>query len=218
MSDTLDDHATPSAPEVQPPAGRFGRGLGLRALARKARAAQLGGNALVAVGLSLTVLAAALLLWAGIVTGAGRVVLLIATAVLIRLRLLAVRLGAVTPADGMNAPPPRRGLVPWLNPIESALLMMAGGLNAFGSGSNIAPILGVIAGVLALLASARRQTAHGVHEPSRPNPTTLLAITCLISTLAPLWGWRGQTMIIGLCAISVVLAVQTVWAPRPAAG
>jgi hypothetical protein len=218
MSNLLDEHRAPTAVETAQAAGRLARGVTVRNLARKARAAQLSGNALLAAGLSLTVLAAATVLWAGIVTGAGRVVVLILAAGLIRLRLLAVRLGGMTPADGMNAPPPSRGLIRWLNPIESAVLMVAGGLNAFGSGSDIAPILGVVAGLMVLLASARRRTSQGVHEPSRPHPTTLLAITCLVATFSPLWGWRGQTLIIGLCVISVVLAVQIVWKPRRAAG
>jgi hypothetical protein len=217
MSNPTEPHA-PTAVETAQALGRFARGVNVRDLARKVRISQVGGNALLGAGLSLTVLAAALMLWAGIITGGGRVVVLILAAALIRVRLLAVRLGGMTPADGMNAPPPSRGLIRWLNPIETAVLMVAAGLNAFGSGSDIAPLLGVMAGLLALWASARRRSGHGVHEPSRPHPTTLLAVTCLIATAGPLWGWRGQTMITGLCVISAVLVVQIVWAPRRVAG
>jgi hypothetical protein len=218
MSETLEEHHAPTATETAQAAVGLARGFTVRNLARQARAAQLGGSALLAAGLSLTVLAAAIIMWAGIATGAARVVLLILAAGLIRLRLMAVRLGGMTPADGMNQPPPRGGLIPWLNPIESAVLMLAAGFTAFGSGTDISPILGVLAAALVLIASARRRTAHGVREPSRPHPTTLLALVCLISTLAPLFGWRGQVMIIGLCAISAVLLVQVVLAPKQPRG
>jgi hypothetical protein len=213
--------ATVSAPtvaETAEAAGRLARGWRLRNLARRARAVQLSGDALVGTGLALTVLTAAVLLWAGIVTGAPRAVLLILTAGLLSLRLMVVRLGSMTPADGLAAPAPRNGMVRWLGPVESAVLMAAGGLHAFGSGSDIGPVLGVIAGALVLLVSRRRRTPHAAPEPTKPPPTSLLAVTCLVATLDPLWGWRGQTLLIGLCVISAVLIVQALRAPPPAAG
>ena len=208
----------PTATETVQAAGRVARGFNLRNLARQARAVQLGGHALLGAGAGLTALAAAVLLWSGIVTGAPRAILLLAAAGLLSLRLLVVRLGAMTPADGMAAPVPRGGLARWMNPVESAILLVAAGLNPFGSGSDVSPVLGIVAAAVLIAACIRRRSDRAVTEPSRPHPTTLLAVVCLAAMFEPLWGWRGQTLIIGLCAISVVLAVQGLRAPPPAAG
>ena len=221
MSDATEVPAEVTAPtiaETTAAAGELARGFNARNLARRAREVQVSGNALIGAGVGLTVLTAAVLLWGGIVTGVPRVVVLVLAAGFIRLRLMVVRLGAMTPADGMAAPAPRGGAVRWISPVESAVLLLAGGLNPFGSGSDISPLLGILAAVLMIVACFRRRSDRSVAEPSRPHPTTLLALVCLASTLEPLWGWRGQMMIIGLCAISVVLAVQVLRAPRQAAG
>jgi hypothetical protein len=77
--------------------------------------------------------------------------------------------------------------------------------------------IGAVAAVLLLAACIRRRAGHAVSEPSRPHPSTLLVVACLAAVFEPLWGWRGQTMIIGLCVISAVLLVQVVVAPRQAA-
>jgi hypothetical protein len=193
-------------------AGRMARGLGVRALARQARKVQLSGNALVGVSVSLTVLTAAILLWAGLATGGARVGLLLMAAVLLRLRLLSVRLGAMTPADGMAAPAPR-ALTRWMSPIESLVLLLAAGMNAFGAHLDIGPVVGVVAGAALIVACLRRRAGHAIHEPSRPHSSTLLALICLAAMLEPLWGWRGQTFVIGLCVIAAVLAVQAVRRP-----
>jgi hypothetical protein len=221
MSDASEVPAETPAPtiaETTAAAGELARGFNVRNLARRAREAQMSGNALIGAGVGLTALAAAVLLWGGIVTGAPRVVVLVLAAGFLRLRLMVVRLGAMTPADGMAARAPRGGSVSWISPIESAVLLLAGGLNPFGSGSDIGPVLGVFAAVLMLVACFRRRSERSVAEPSRPHPTTLLALVCLAAAVEPLWGWRGQTLIIGLCAISAVLIVQVLRAPRQAAG
>ena len=83
-------------------------------------------------------------------------------------------------------------------------------------GIDIGPLFGLVAGALAILVSVRLRSDHAVTEPSNPHPTTLLQFTCLASMFETLWGWRGVTMIIGLCVISAVLIVQAVRAPRPA--
>lgn len=208
--------AAPTVAETAQATVELARGWRLRNLARRARAVQLSGDALNGVGFAMTVLAAATLLWAGIVTGAPRVILLLLGAGMLSLRLMAVRLASMTPADGLASAAPRGGLARWLSAIESAVLMLAAGLNPFGSGSDIGPILGLIAAALVLTVSVRLKTAHAVSEPSNPHPTSLLAAVLIASIFEPLWGWRGQILLIGLCVISAVLAVQAVRAPRPA--
>jgi hypothetical protein len=215
-ADPPPDVPAPTIAQTAPAAGRLAGRWTLRGLAREARGVQLSGSALVGTGLSLTVLAAAMLLWSGIASGGARVAVLVLSAGLLSLRLMVVRLGAMTPADGMSAPAPRGGGARWLGPLSVALLMAAAGLSPFGSGLDIGPVLGLVAAALVILVSVRLRYGHAVSEPSKPHPTTVLGVVCLISALEPLWGWRGQTLLIGLCAISAVLIVQAVRAQRPA--
>src|ERR1700749_4573406 len=91
MSETMNDPAGPHAGET----------LDIRTLGRKARENQISANALMGVGMGLAVLAAALLLWAGIVTGPVRVALLLIAAALTPIRFLLSRLSALTAADGV---------------------------------------------------------------------------------------------------------------------
>jgi hypothetical protein len=203
------------APE-NPGAGKRGHGLSLLSLARTARRIQLSGAALVGVSVSLTVLAAALLLWDGLATGVVRVVLLLAAAVLLRLRLLSVRLGAMTPMDGVAAPAPK-GVALWMSPIESVVLLLAAGLDAFGAHHDEGIVVAVVASVLLVIACLRRRGGHSVSEPSRPHPNTVLAVVCLASMFEGLWGWRGQTLVIGLGVIAAILAVQALRPPRTTA-
>lgn len=186
--------------------------LDLKTLGRQARRAQLSGNVLIAVGFSLAVMAGAMLLWAGIVTGWPRVTLLLLAAALIPLRLLVNRLSGLTLSDGIGAATnslTRR----WLGHWEAAGLMVAAGLNIFGSHHDTGPLYGLAAGGLLLLARMRHRAAK-----MRLYPTLVLAFACVVSTFEPLWGWHGQVLMIGLSAICVVLVWQAVrpGAPDPA--
>ncbi len=186
--------------------------LDLRSLGRKARENQISGNALMGVGLGLSVLAAALLLWAGIVEGSPRVALLLLAAVLMPLRLLANRLSAVTHADGLvgatNSTVRR-----WLSHGEAAGLLLAGGFCAFGSGHDVGPVLGGVCAGLIVLAGIRGPFSSGYWLGLYP--TLLLAATAIAAAFEPGWGWRGQTFLVGLSVIGVVL---TVHALRPRGG
>ena len=196
MSDTVSD-----------PLSATREALDLKTLGRQARRAQLSGNVLIAVGFSLAVMAAAMLLWAGIVSGWPRVTLLLLAAALMPVRLLVNRLSGLTLSDGIGASTnslARR----WLGHWEAAGLMVAAGLNIFGSHHDSGPLYGLAAGGLLLLARMRHR------RPMRLYPTLMLAFACVVSTFEPLWGWRGQTLMIGLSAICVVLVWQAL---RPAA-
>lgn len=193
---------------VPDPVSATREALDLKTLGRQARRAQLSGNALIAVGLSLAVLACALLLWAGIVTGWPRVTLLLAAAVLMPLRLLVNRLSGVTLSDGVGAATnslARR----WLGHWEAAAMMVAAGLNIFGAHHDTGPLFGLAAGGLLLLARLRHHAAR-----MRLYPTLVLAFACVVATFEPLWGWHGQVLMIGLSAICAVLVWQAV---RPGA-
>jgi MFS family permease len=196
MSDIMPD---PTGPNLDVHA------LDVRNLGRKARDNPISGNALMAVALGLAVFAAALLLWAGIVEGSVRVALLLIAAVILPVRILATQLSAVTPADGIEGVT-NSTVRRWLNHWEAAGLLMAGGLCAFGSGHDMGAVMGAVCAALLLLAEWRGPTRSGFLL--RLYPTSMLALTAVVSAFETWWGWRGQTFLIGLNVIAVVLIVQ----------
>ena len=180
-----------------PPNPLGGETLGIRSLGRKARYYQISSNALMGVGLGLAVLAAALLLWAGIVTGPVRVALLLIAA-------------ALTPADGV-AGVTNSTVRRWLGHGEAAGLLLAGGFCAFGSGHDMGPVVGGICAGLLLLAGFRGPAPYwlGLY------PTLLLGATAVAAAFEPAWNWRGQSFLVGLSVIAAVLTVH-VLQPRAA--
>lgn len=183
----------------------MGEALDIRHLGRRARAHQISGNALMSVALGLAVFASALLLWAGIVEGAIRVALLLIAAALVPVRILVTRLSAVTLADGVEGAT-NSELRRWLNHWEAAGLLLAGGLCAFGSGHDMGAVLGAVCGGLLLATGVRGRAGSswllGLY------PTSMLALTAVVAAFEPAWGWRGQTFLVGLNVIAVVLIVQ----------
>lgn len=192
----------PTGPDA---ASGVGEALDVRRLGRKAREHQISGHALMSVAMGLAVFAAALLLWAGIVRGPIRVILLLLAAAVIPLRLLANRLSAVTVADGVEGGAVNSTLRRWLSHWEAAGLLIAGGLCAFGSGHDMGAVLGPVCAALLVVAGLRgpvRGYWLGLY------PTPLLAVTATVAAFEPAWGWRGQTFLAGLSVIALVLIVQ----------
>lgn len=184
--------------------------LDIRSLGRKARENQISGAALMGAGVGLTVFAAALLLWAGIVTGPVRVALLLVAAVLTPVRFLLSRLAALTPADGV-AGSINSTFRRWLSHGEAGGLILAGGFCTFGSGHDMGPILGAVCAGLLVLAGLRGPVPYilGLY------PTLLLGATAVVAAFEPAWGWRGQSFLMGLSVIALVLTVHVL---RPRGG
>ena len=202
MSDTMPD---PTGPNVGggSPLNLTGEALDIRTLGRKARENQISAAALMGAGLGLAVLAAALLLWAGIVTGPVRAALLLAAAALTPVRFLLSRLAALTPADGVTGSI-NSTLRRWLSHGEAAGLLLAGGFCAFGSGKDMGPILGGVCAALLVLAGLRGPAPYLLSL----YPTLMLGATAVVAAFEPAWGWRGQSFLVGLSAIAVVLTVH----------
>jgi len=202
-----------SDPATDPQRPSVGEALDIRTLGRRARAHQISANALLGLGSGLAVFASALLLWGGIVEGPVRAALLLLAAALMPVRLLVNRLSAVTLADGVSGSP-SSALRRWLHHGEAALLVATGGFCAFGSGSNVSALLGLVCAGLAMLAGlrgpARTTFLYGLY------PSLILGVTAAVAAFEPVWGWRGQSFVVGLSAIAVVLTVQLL-RPRPGA-
>jgi hypothetical protein len=196
MSDVMPDPATgPSTGET----------LDIKALGKKAREAQISGNALLGVGLGLAVLIAALLLWGGIVEGVIRAVLLLIAAAFMPVRFVVNRLSGLTRADGYG-PSTNSVLRRWLSYWEAAGLVLAAGFCAFGSGYDIGPVLGGVCAGFLLLAAWRELPGYWLGV----TVSSMLIATTVIAAFEPAWGWRGQSFLIGLSAIGVVLIVHAV--------
>jgi hypothetical protein len=203
MSETMPDPTGPDVGGGAPLNPLAGEPLNIRSLGRKAREHQISGAALMGVGLGLAVFAAALLLWAGIVTGPVRVALLLLAAALTPVRFLLSRLSALTPADGVAGAVNSR-LRRWLSHGEAAGLLLAGGFCAFGSGRDLAPVLGGLCAGLVALAGLRGPAPYllGLY------PTLMLGAVAVVAAFEPAWGWRGQSFTVGLSVIALVLTVH----------
>jgi hypothetical protein len=200
MSEAMNDPAGPHAAET----------LDIRTLGRKARQHQISANALMAVGLGLAVLAAAFLLWAGIVTGPVRAGLLLIAAALTPVRFLISRLTALTFSDGLTGAT-NSTFRRWLSHGEAAGLLLAGGFCAFGSGQNLGSLLGAVCAGLVVLAGLRGPKPYLLSL----YPTLLLGATAVVAAFEPAWKWRGQSFLVGLSVIALVLTVH-VLQPRAA--
>ena len=216
MSETMPDQTGPNVSGSDPPNLLGSPTLDIRSLGRKARENQISGNALLGVGMGLAVLAAALLLWAGIVTGPVRVALLLIAAAFMPLRFVISRVSALTLADGV-AGTINSTLRRWLGHGEAAVLLLAGGFCAFGSGQDLGPVLGGVCAGLLVLAGFRGPAPYLL----RLYPTLLLGATAVVAAFEPAWDWRGQSFLVGLSVIAVVLTVHVLQprgASRPRTG
>lgn len=181
------------------------------------REEKVGGPALLSVSWSLCVLIAALLLWGGITMGALRGVLLALAAAAMPLRRLASRLAAMAPMDGLSAAPLPGGVRRWGELAQICTIALAAGFCTFGSGSLIGPVLGLICAVLALARGWAGRTVRGPFDAAPTEAILAISIACGVSVIEPLWGWRGQSLVIGLFAIDAMLALRVLVAwPRRA--
>ena len=137
-----------------------------------------------------------------------RGVVLIGAAVCIQLRLLCNLL------DGMVAVEHGRGSAagPIWNElpdrIADALFLVGAGYFAAHKGVEMGEVLGWSAAVLAVLTAYVRELGRGLGFPAdfsgpmaKPHRMAALTLACIVSALEPMWGWRGQAMLIALAVI-----------------
>lgn len=189
------------APQRRPLATRE-RGWA-KALARALDRAGMAPNAISVASLVSAVAAGLALWWSGEAVGVTRVLALLAAAGLIQLRLLCNMLDGMVAIEGhrqtsygeiLNDMPDRFA--------DLAILVGAGySLSAFSWGVQ----LGWIAGTLAILTAYVRLLggAMGTRQfftgpMAKPHRMAVLTMACVLSTLEPLVGWRGQTMAVAL--------------------
>jgi hypothetical protein len=190
----------------------------LRRIVAWLRGQSIGAPALLAFSWACALAMASLLLWAGLTHGAVRGVVLVLAAGAAYGRRLCSRLGGLMSMDGFDGPPPEIDAKRWGDIAQDAVILLSMGLCAFGSGFLIpGPALGVLAAILVVsgaLIGARR-----LGRLARPRLDVALSLTpfILAAALEPLWGWRGQTILIGLFAAGAALAFWLARLARPRA-
>ncbi|MES2035588.1 MAG: CDP-alcohol phosphatidyltransferase family protein [Pseudomonadota bacterium] len=156
------------------------------------------------------VVGAVCLLMSGLNEGWARAVLLILAAVCIQLRLLANMLdGMVAVEHGRGGPAgPIWNELP--DRVADALFLVAAGYAVVGLGIASGAWLGWLTAVLAVLTAYVRELGRGLGFPAdfsgpmaKPHRMFALTVTCLVSTLEPVWNGKGQVMMIGLAVIAL---------------
>jgi hypothetical protein len=178
----------------------------------------IGAPAVLSLAWALAAVAGSLLLWGGISHGWPRAVLLLAAAAAIRGRRAFARLGATMPMDA-NGPVALVGARQrWGERVQEAIVFLAAGLCAYGSGFLwIGPPLGVLAVALILAGGFISDKQMRAKTLPRPDPTLLMAMFVTAAAAEPLWGWRGQIIVLGLLAVCAVLSSRLYRRLRPAA-
>lgn len=205
-----------SETESRRPLKTRGRAWSQRLAARLARMG-LSPDILSAASVALAVLGGAALCWTGVVSGPARVLFLLLAAACIQLRLLANMLdGMVAVEHGLGSPyGPIWNEMP--DRIADILFLAGAGYGAYAAGHGAGAALGWLCAVLAVLTAYVRELGRALGHPAdfrgpmaKPHRMFVLTVACLLSTVEPLWDWRGQTFLIALTIIALG-AAATAW-------
>jgi hypothetical protein len=145
-------------------------------------------------------------------------VLLLLAAALLRGRHAMARLGASMPMDDEEKAHHVGDKQRWGERAQQAIVLLAAGLCAYGSGFLwLGPALGVLAASLILAGGSIARRQRDMMHPPKPDPAMLMALFIAAAAAEPLWGWRGQIIVLGLLAVCAVLAYRLYRRLRPAA-
>lgn len=186
-----------------------------QALAARAAGAGANPDLISAASVAVALLGGAVMMLAGINEHPlVRGLLLVVAAVCIQLRLLCNLLdGMVAVEHGRGGPTgPIWNELP--DRIADALLLAGAGYCAYGSRLDAGAWLGWLAACLAILTAYVRELGRGLGFPAdfsgpmaKPHRMAALTLTCAVAALEPVWGWRGETMVLGL----LVIVAGTAW-------
>ena len=101
--------------------------------------------------------------------------------------------------------------------VADLLLLVGAGYAGAMLGQAYAEPLGWLAGALAVLTAYVRELGRGLGQPAdfsgpmaKPHRMAALTAACVVSALEPLWGGRGQVLLIGLAVIAAGTALTVV--------
>lgn len=180
------------------------------ALASMLGKARISPDVISLFSVAFAVLGGALLMIAGLEDRPGlRAACLIGAAVCVQLRLLANMMdGMVAVEHGLGSSSgPIWNELP--DRIADALFLVGAGYAAWAMGMTAGSWLGWLAALLAVLTAYVRELGRGLGHPAdfsgpmaKPHRMFVLTVTCAVSTLEPLWGWRGEVLMVGLGVIA----------------
>jgi phosphatidylglycerophosphate synthase len=177
-------------------------------LARALGRARVSPDAISAMSVAFAAIGCGLLLESRAADGGLRAALLMGAAACVQLRLLCNLLdGMVAVEHGLGGPfGPIWNELP--DRIADALFLVGAG---YASGY---AWLGWLCAVLAVLTAYVRELGRGLDQPAdfsgpmaKPHRMAALTLTCLIAAAEPLWGWRGESLAIGLAVIALGTAL-----------
>lgn len=167
-----------------------------------------------AASVAFAVFGGSLFLLAGVSGPVVRAIALVGAALCIQLRLLCNLL------DGMVAVEHGRGSSsgPIWNELPDRvadMLFFAGaGYCAYGAKVDAGQWLGWLAAALAILTAYVRELGRGLGFPAdftgpmaKPHRMAALTVTCLLAALEPVWGGKGEVIVVGLGLI----VLGTMW-------
>lgn len=180
------------------------------ALASVLGRARISPDVISLFSVAFAVLGGALLMIAGLEDRPVlRAACLIGAAVCIQLRLLANMMDGMVAVEhglGSSAGPIWNELP---DRIADALFLVGAGYAAWAMGMTAGSWLGWLAALLAVLTAYVRELGRGLDFPAdfsgpmaKPHRMFLLTVTCAVSAVEPLWGWRGESLMIGLGVIA----------------
>lgn len=183
------------------------------ALARALGRAGVPPDAISIAGLAFGVLAGVLIWRSGSDAGAWRVAELVAAAAAIQLRLLCNLLDGMVAVEGgkrtahgelFNDAPDRFA--------DVAIFVGAGyGLTQYSWGAALgwsAAVLSVLTAYVRVLGASLEGRHYFGGPMAKQHRMAVVTVACLLSTLEPLWGWRGQ-ILAGALALVVAGTIAT---------
>ena len=188
-----------------------------RRMAQRLADAKVSPDAISAMSVAFAVLGGALIMASGALEGVLRALVLILAALCIQGRLLCNLL------DGMVAV--EHGRASQAGPIWNELpdrvadvfLLAGAGYGAQTAGLDGADALGWIAAVLAVMTAYVRELGRGLGQPAdfsgpmaKQHRMAALTVICVVSALEPLWGGRGQVLVLGLAVIAIGTLITVV--------
>jgi phosphatidylglycerophosphate synthase len=186
-----------------------------KALARALNAAGISPDSISLTSVVFAVAAGVLLWQSGVSHGVARVLELLGAAALIQLRLLCNMLDGMVAIEGGRRTPHGEILNDFPDRIADLAILLGAGysLTAFVWGRELGWLAGTLAILTAyvrLLGGAIGTRQYFVGPMAKPQRMAVMTVACVLATLEPLVGWRGETIAAALAVIVAGSAITLV--------
>ncbi|KRA56300.1 CDP-diacylglycerol--glycerol-3-phosphate 3-phosphatidyltransferase [Caulobacter sp. Root655] len=188
-----------------------------RRLARRLADAKVSPDAISATSVAFALLGGALLMTSGGLEGVMRALVLVLAALCVQGRLLCNLLDGMVAVEHGQAGPAGPVWNELPDRVADVLLLAGAGYGAWTSGLDGGDALGWFAAVLAVLTAYVRELGRGLGQPAdfsgpmaKQHRMAALTLTCAVSAVEPLWGGKGQMILVGLLVIGAGTLITVV--------